>query len=224
MSAARALICGPGPLPQCARRALRYGDRAVQSPLKKLAGTRGDFATAGGPWLAPAVSLRHQGSGGRDRWFDNYGADSSCPCPSRLSPPLTGNVAATRRLLPLPTKKQRVRLVPPWSRADGLGAAAVTFSGLKTNVDASIEGRQGGRHRHGGCQVRGRLPSRPPPRQRICRGCRRQHRARGSSLRPTPLGAAVAARSWLAPRKGCEGCILQRPQRHRRRGQPDQEG
>jgi len=124
-----------------------YGDRAVQSPLKKVSGgLAGDFAYCEVDLGSAPGGLRFviKESGGRDRWFDNYGADFVVPLPEQaVSTSLTGNVRSNAQVATAsPTKNPPAGATGASMEAAQMalgGAAAATFSGLKTNVDASIE-------------------------------------------------------------------------------------
>ena len=136
-------------------------------------------------------------SGGRDLWFDNYGADFVVPLPEQaVSTSLTGvrqqRAGCHRETPPEPPAGATGASMEAAQMALG-GAAAVTFSGLKTNVDASIEEAiKEAAIAMEAAKIARRLPSRPPPRQRICpRDAGASTKARGSSLRRTPLPSAL---------------------------------
>ena len=156
---------GPSPSLGCRapRRARRYVDRSPSPhaprgyqgvrrprgsvPLKKVSGgLAGDFAYCEVDLGSAPGGLRFviKESGGRDRWFDNYGADFVVPLPEQaVSTSLTGNVRSNAQVATAsPTKNPPAGATGASMEAAQMalgGAAAATFSGLKTNVDASIE-------------------------------------------------------------------------------------
>jgi hypothetical protein len=78
-------------------------------------------------------------SGGRDRWFDNYGADFVVPLPEQaVSTSLNGNVRNNSQTATASPTKNGPKSMEAAQMALG-GAAAATFSGIKSNIDASIE-------------------------------------------------------------------------------------
>ena len=119
-----------------------YGDRAVQSPLKKVTGgLAGDFAYCEVDLGSAPGGLRFviKESGGRDRWFDNYGADFVVPLPEQaVSTSLNGNVRNNSQTATASPTKNGPKSMEAAQMALG-GAAAATFSGIKSNIDASIE-------------------------------------------------------------------------------------